>query len=220
MVGWALPALSRCTPIQKSKILLMEETLLRSLAWTDYRLAVLFALIMPLALSVWAVVQKIPSIQRLLVIYWRVASLLLITIYLLIPVWSVGYLTGLVARILIPISLWFWIDVNDEIRDLPKSKLKLAITSWRWAITVYCLLGAIAYIPLAFSCAFAANPTENTLCRAWLEAPWQYKAFFHSEATTGFLGFLGMSSLIIYTIYFFYFLLVRLGKQGRMALEQ
>ena len=197
----------------------MEETLLRSLAWTDYRLAVLFALIMPLALSIWALGQKIPSIQRLLVIYWRVASLFMITIYLLIPVWSVGYLTGLASRILIPIALWFWIDVNDEIRDLPKSKLKLVITSWRWAMTVYCILGVIAHIPLA-SCAFTPSPTENTLCRAWLEAPWGYKLIFHSEATTGFLGFLGMSSLIVYAIYFFYFLLVRLGKQGRMALEQ
>ncbi len=197
----------------------MEETLLRSLAWTDYRLAVLVALIIPLALSVWAVVQQIPSIQRLLVIYWRVASLLVITIYLLIPVWSVGYLTGLASSILIPISLWFWIDVNDEIRDLPKSKLKSVTTSWRWAMTIYGILGAIAHIPLA-SCAFTPSPTENSLCRAWLEAPWQYKAFFHAEATPGLLGFLGMSGLIIYAIYFFYFLLIRLGKQGRMALEQ
>ena len=36
----------------------MGEVLLKSLAWTDYRLTVLFALIIPLALSIWAVVQK------------------------------------------------------------------------------------------------------------------------------------------------------------------
>jgi hypothetical protein len=197
----------------------MDEALLKSLAWTDYRLAVLFAFIMPLALLIWAVVQKIPSIQRLLIIYWRVASLWMITIYLLIPIWNVGYVTGLASRILIPISLWFWVDVNDEIRDLPKSNLKLAITGWRWAMTVYCALSAIAHIPLV-SCAFAANPTEDTYCRLWLEAPWQYKAFFHPEATTGFLGFLGMAGLIIYGIYFFYFLLFRLAKQGRIAIEQ
>jgi len=48
------------------------------------------------------------------------------------------------ARILIPISLWFWVDLNEEIEDQP-SGISL---STRWAITVYCLLGAIAQLPL------------------------------------------------------------------------
>lgn len=196
----------------------MESSLLKGLVWMDYKLFVLICLIIPIALSVWSMVAKIPSIQRLLLIFWRVASLLPIAIYLLIPVWQLGYLAWFIGHIFVAISLWFWVDINDEIRDLPKSSLKLAVTAWRWATTVFSSLNAIAFIPF-LPCTFASDATE-TACRVWLEAPWQYKAWFHPNATTGFLGFLGMSGLIVYAIYFLYFLAFRLIKQGRIALEQ
>ena len=197
----------------------MESNLLTGLVWMNYKLFVLLCLIIPIILSVWGVVAKIPSIQRLLLIFWRVASLLPIAIYLLIPVWQIGYLAWFIGNILVITCLWFWVDINDEIRDLPKSRLKLAITAWRWAISVYCSLTAIAFIPF-LRCTFAENASVEIACRAWLEAPWHYKSWFHPNATTGFLGFLGMSGLIIYAIYFLYFLAFRLIKQGRIALEQ
>jgi len=46
--------------------------------------------------------------------------LLAITIYLLIAALPVGFISGLMARILIPISLWFWVDLNEEIEDQPR----------------------------------------------------------------------------------------------------
>jgi len=46
--------------------------------------------------------------------------LLAITIYLLIAALPVGFISGLMARILIPISLWFWVDLNEEIEDQPE----------------------------------------------------------------------------------------------------
>lgn len=197
----------------------MEEIWYRPLVWTDYRLAVLFTVILPIVLLIWAAVKKSEAIVRLLIIYWRVASLLMITVYLMIPAWPIGYLTGLSSRILIPLSLWFWVDLNDEIRDMPKSWLKLSLTSWRWGTTIYCALGAIANLSF-FSCAFSQNVTEIPYCKVWLEAPWGYKAIFHSDWSTGFLGFLGIVGLIIYVLYLSYFVFVRLGKQGRIALEQ
>lgn len=197
----------------------MEKLFLMSIAWTDFRLSLLLSIFIPLILTIWATLQKTISIQRLLTIYWRVASLSLFSFYLLIPVWQIGYLTAFFAKILIAISLWFWVDINDEIRDLPKSLFKLSITSWRWAMTLYCLLGAIANV-FSLSCAFATNATQETICKIWLEAPWHYKEFMHPKATTGFLGFLGMAGLTVYIISFAYFLLFRLIKQGRIALEQ
>jgi hypothetical protein len=197
----------------------MESSLLKGLVWMDYKLFVLVCLIVPLFLSVWGLVAKIPSIQRLLLIFWRVASLLAIAIYLLIPVWQLGYLVWFIGHILVAISLWFWVDINDEIHDLPKSTLKLTVTAWRWATTVFCCLNAIAFMPF-LRCTFVSDASIDSVCRAWLEAPWHYKMWFHPTATTGFLGFLGMSGLIIYGIYFLYFLVFRLIKQGRIALEQ
>lgn len=197
----------------------MSDSLLQAIAWTDYRLAVLFTIFIPLVLLIWSFLEKIVSIQRLLIIYWRVASLFVFSVYLLIPVWQVGFLTIFAYRLLILVSLWFWVDLNDEIRDLPKKKLKLAVTAWRWAMTFYSTLGAIATIPL-ISCGFSADPTAEIACKAWLEAPWLYQAMFHAQSKPGFLGFLGMTGFIVYMIYLAYFLLFRLIKQGRIALEQ
>jgi hypothetical protein len=199
---------------------MIDDNLLRSLIWTDYRLASIFTVTIPLILLIWAVCQRADAVTRLLIIYWRVASLLMITLYILIPSWSLGFIPALVAKILIPISLWFWVDINEEIRDLPQKPLKLWLKAWRWAITFHCLLT----IPLniyPLDCAFVDAATlQSSQCRLWLEAPQLYKTLLHANTKEGFLGFLGVTGLIIYGLYFLYFLVVRLAKQGRSALEQ
>lgn len=197
----------------------MQDQLLRSLVWTDYRLALLFTVIIPLILLIWAFVQKVDSIVRLLIIYWRVSSLLAITIYIFIAQWPIGFLSAFCARLLIPISLWFWVDVNEDIEDQPQRPLKLALTSWRWAITVYSTLGALASIPF-LPCAFVEGKVKTSFCQVWLEPPLLFKEYFHAGSKPGFLGFLGMTGLLIYVFYLSYFVLLRLGKQGRSAMEQ
>ncbi|BAY15931.1 hypothetical protein NIES2109_27880 [Nostoc sp. HK-01] len=197
----------------------MEDVWFRPYIWADYRLAVLFTLIIPLILLIWAFVQKAEGIQRLLMIYWRVASLLAITIYLMIAEYPVSFISGLIARILIPISLWFWVDLNDEIEYQPSGPLKLIFTSWRWAVTVYSLLGAIAFLPF-IGCAFSETAIKTPYCRVWFEAPLLFKDYFHHNSKPGFLGFLGIIFLVIYVLYLSYFVLIKLGKQGRSATPQ
>ncbi|QYO63799.1 DUF3177 family protein [Leptolyngbya sp. 7M] len=197
----------------------MSQDLLRSLVWMDYRLAVLFTVILPLILLIWAFVKRAEAMQRLLIIYWRVASLLAITIYLLIGNFPIGFMTGFLACILIPLSLWFWADLNEEIYEQPSSPLKLTFTSWRWAVSVYSILGAVASIPF-LQCAISQTAFATPFCQVWLEAPLGFKDVFHPKYQPGFLGFLGITALIIYVLYFGYFVLVRLGKQGRSAVEQ
>ncbi len=197
----------------------MDNLWFRPLVWMDYRLAVIFTVILPLILLIWSLRSQIESISRLLIIYWRVASLLMITVYLMIPSWSYGFLTSWSARILIPLSLWFWVDINDEIKDLPPTPLKLAITAWRWAVTFYCLLGAIAFIPF-LACGLSDTTVKQPFCQVWLQPPWQFQSIFHRDTDPGVLGFMGMVGLIVYTIYFAYFLCIRLGRLGRSALEQ
>ncbi len=194
----------------------MPQIWFRPYVWMDYRLALLFSLIIPLILLIWAFVQKADSIQRLLMIYWRVASLLAITVYLMIGGLAVSFISGLMARILIPISLWFWVDINDEIEYQPKSPLKLTFTSWRWAMTIYSLLGVIGFAPF-LSCAFSENALKSNYCRVWLEAPLMFKDYFHYNSKPAFLGFLGIIVLVIYVVYLSYFVLVKLGKHGRNA---
>ncbi|MGB7412939.1 MAG: DUF3177 family protein, partial [Thermosynechococcaceae cyanobacterium] len=61
----------------------MPIEILEPLAWTDYRLSLLFVVLAPLGLLVWSILKRAKSITHLLVIYWRVASLLLISVYLM-----------------------------------------------------------------------------------------------------------------------------------------
>ncbi|NJK66155.1 MAG: DUF3177 family protein [Microcoleus sp. CSU_2_2] len=191
------------------------------LVWMDYRLSVLLTVSIPLVVLIWAVVEKAEAIVRLSIIYWRVASLLAITLYLMIAALPVSFVSSAIARALIPAALWFWVDLNEEIADRPQSSLKLAFTAWRWAITVYSVLGAIAQIPF-LSCAFKSpdRVIDEQFCRVWLDPPWLYKEMFHATTKPQVLGFLAMVGLAIYVIYLSYFVLIRLGKQGRSATGQ
>lgn len=191
------------------------------LVWTDYRLAVLFTVLLPLILLIWAFVKKADAMVRLLIIYWRVASLLAITVYLMIAALPISFGLSLLARVLIPLSLWFWVDLNEEIDDRPQSSLKLSFSSWRWAVSVYSILGAIAQIPF-ITCAFKSQSQlmDESSCRVWLDAPWLFKEIFHHNTNAQFLGFLGLVGLVIYVIYLSYFVLIKLGKQGRSATGQ
>jgi hypothetical protein len=185
----------------------------------DYRLAVLTIAIVPLTLLIWALFKRVESIQRLLFIYWRVALLVPITIYLAIASWPISFVTGAIARILIPICLWFWVDINEEIEDLGSRPIKLALTAWRWAVSVYCVLGAVAMIPF-LPCAFTAGAIKQLSCQVWLEAPWKFMQTFHGNSDPRALGFVGLIGLIIYLFYLSYFVVIRLGKQGRLAIPQ
>lgn len=197
---------------------MIDPALLQSLVWTDYRLAVLFTVLAPLVLLVWAFVRKADAIQRLLTIYWKVASLLMVTVYLMIGGFSISFITALMARILIPTSLWFWEDLNEEIREQPNSVLKFVLVSWRWAVTVYNGIGAIVAL-IFLPCAFSSTRFSSSDCQTWLQPPLLYKQYFHADYNNGFLGFFGIVGLVIYMIALGYFVFVRLGRQGRSAIN-
>ena len=191
---------------------------LETFVWMDYRLAVLFTIAIPLFLLIWAFVKNSEAIQHLLIIYWRVASLLAITVYLMIAAAPISFLTSLIARFLIPIALWFWVDLNEEIRELRNSPLKASFNSWRWACTIYNLLGTIFQIPFVV-CGFKSHNEllSDPFCKVWLNPPWLFKEVFHQDWPPEFIGCLGFSGLVIYTVFLCYFILVKLQRQGRSA---
>ncbi len=192
-----------------------------NLVWLDYRLAVLFTVIAPLVMLIWALIKKVAPIQQLLMIYWRVACLLAITVYLFIGAYPVGFLSGWVGRLLLPIALWFWVDLNEEIIELPKTTLKLVFTAWRWAVSVYCVIGAIAQLP-SLRCAFLSSQAMigDPLCQAWLAPPWLFRELLNPGSKPYTLGLLAAIALGFYILCFGYFVFFRLGKQGRNAMGQ
>ena len=114
----------------------MPDLPYRSLVWLTYRLGATFALGLPLALLIWSSVRRQPAITRLMSIYWKVASLLVITLLLLTDQRPLGFVTALLAPVLMTLSVWFWVDLNEELADSPlRDPLALTVRLWRWALS-------------------------------------------------------------------------------------
>jgi hypothetical protein len=199
----------------------MQVDWLSTAIWTDYRLAVVFAVLVPLALVVWSFLKQSDGIHQLMLIYWRVSSLLAVSVYLLIAALPIGFLSGWIALVLIPISLWFWVDINDEIRDLPDSALKFATTTWRWALTVYCGL-SVVFQAQTLRCGFLSHEQLklDIACEPWLRPAWGFREVIHSTTKPWFLGTLGLIGLVAYGVALSYFVFFKLGKSKRSALGQ
>lgn len=193
----------------------MDATLIRQLVWLDYRLALLFVVLIPFGLLCWALRIKDEAIKRSLLVYWRVASLLLITIYLAIGSLGVSFVSGIVAMVLIALSLWFWQDLNEDIAA-SRSKLQPIYLGWRWAVTVYCALSAIFRLLFA-NCAFVSAEQLSETCKIWFEPPLSLSNILHSNVPVENLAFFGAVGGIVYVLYLFVFLAFSLPKTGRIA---
>ena len=101
-------------PYRTSRVLAaLPEPLYRSLVWLDVRLAVLFSIGLPLVLVTWAALRREGALVRLLGIYWKVASLLLLATLLLTDRRPLGFVVAVLAQLLVVVSVWFWLDLNE-----------------------------------------------------------------------------------------------------------
>ncbi|MFM7674410.1 MAG: DUF3177 family protein [Synechococcus sp.] len=203
----------------------MSDLLVRSLVWLDVRLAGVFAVGLPLVLLLWAALRREAALVRLLSIYWKVASLLLVALLLLTDRRPLGFVTLLLGQLLVVASLWFWVDLNEELADLlPWRPLPLTLRIWRWSVSLLALAGA-ALATLALPCVGGGAVLERTACRAWLEAPAHihgvvdrvFTFVFGAEWTPVLAAFVGYLGLVGYGVGLLQWLLVRLPKQGRVA---
>jgi len=203
----------------------VPDLLYRSLVWLAVRLGMLFTVGLPVVLLVWAAVRREGALERLLGLYWKVASLLLIALLLLTNKVALGAVLLVLAPLLILAALWFWVDINEELADTPIGRaLPLTVRIWRWSLSFYCLgLAGLAATALPCQGSGMAAP----LCRAWLEAPNQlhgvlaqvFGFVFGGSWTPAVAGFLGFAGLAAYGVGLLQWLLVRLPRQGRVAGE-
>ncbi len=203
----------------------MPEPLYRSLVWLDVRLGLLFAVGLPLVLLVWTAVRREAALQRLMGLYWKVASLQLIALLLLTDRRALGTALLVLAPLLILAVLWIWVDLNEELADMPAWRgLPLTVRIWRWSLSFYCLL-ASALAATALPC--LGGSLQRPLCAVWLEAPTglhgilaQILGFvFGGTWTPGLAGFVGFAGLAAYGVGMLQWLLMRLPRQGRVAGE-
>ena len=91
----------------------VPDALYRTLVWLDFRLAVLVAVGLPLVLLVWSSVKRQGALLRLMGLYWKLASLLLIAILLLTDQRPLGFWLVIAAQLILVVGLWFWVDINE-----------------------------------------------------------------------------------------------------------
>jgi hypothetical protein len=203
----------------------VPDLLYRSLVWLAVRLGLLFTVGLPLVLLVWTALRREGALGRLLGLYWKVASLLLIALLLLTNQAALGFPLLVAAPLLLVAVLWFWVDLNEELADFPTWRgLPLTVRIWRWSLTLYALaLAALACTALP---CFTGG-LERPFCAAWLEAPGQlhgvlaqlFGFVFGGRWTPAVAGFLGYAGLAAYGVGLLQWLLVRLPRQGRVAGE-
>ena len=203
----------------------VPDLLYRSLVWLDVRLGLLFAVGVPLVLLGWAALRKEQALLRLLGIYWKVASLMVIALLLLTHGRPTGYLLLLLAPLLMVASLWLWVDLNEELADMPPWRpLPLTVRLWRWSLTFYGLASA-ALAATALPCVVGA--AGRPMCQVWLEAPSGLHGvvakvlgfIFGATWTPGVAAFVGYVTLVGYGVGLLQWLLLRVPRQGRVAGE-
>jgi hypothetical protein len=203
----------------------VPDPLYRSLVWLAVRLGLLFTVGLPLVLLVWTSVRQEGALRRLLGLYWKMASLLLIALLLLTNKAPLGFALLVAAPLLLVAVLWFWVDLNEELADVPTWRgLPLTVRIWRWSLSFYALaLAALA--STALSC--LTGGLERPVCAAWLEAPDQlhgvlaqiFGFVFGGRWTPAVAGFIGYAGLAGFAVGLLQWLLVRLPRQGRVAGE-
>ena len=155
-----------------------SEPWIRSLVWTDFRVAVALFVVVPFALLAASVVARVPrtpddrsksaeTVLRLMTSYWQASSLLLLTVALNVQEANLGVFCGLAAQFMIVVSLWWWSDLNEELDAAPLSR---AFRAWRLPTTVAAAGGVVVQLPFQ-GCVGVPSLAGDALCAPWLEPP-------------------------------------------------
>ncbi len=203
-------------------IFFLTEHQFQILVWLSYRIAATFAFGLPLFLLIWAKITNSKSIDRLLSIYWKVSSLYVINLLFLSGENQLGQLTSLISPLLMVGSIWFWVDLNEEIDDMSfHNSIALTTRIWRWVLSFWGILNTGLHL-FSWNC---LNSMNENYCDTWREIP--YNSFITTKIiikfllggnwSTTFATFLGYLTLILYLIGLLQWLIIQLPKNGRFV---
>ena len=118
------------------------------------------------------------------------------------------------------ISVWFWDDINDELKEYSFSNTLASTTKvWRWSLTFISLNFLIQSLN-KLSCLSLINSPE---CQIWLEPSNNlylifkniFNFLFGASFTQPVAKFLGLFSLLIYILGLLQWSVIKLPKNGR-----
>ena len=188
--------------------------------WLSFQLSIIFLLGIPITLSLWSIIKRNKAVNKLLSIYWKISLLFFVSLLLLIGKYNYALVVTNISTILMTISVWFWNDINDELKEYDFSYSLVTTTIvWRWSLT-FITLNFLIQSLLNFSCFSFIN---STACEIWLQPSSNFyiiiknlfNFFFGANFTQPIAKFLGLLSLIIYILGLIQWSIIKLPKNGR-----
>ena len=188
--------------------------------WLSFQLSIIFLIGIPLTLLLWSIKKGNKAITKLLSIYWKISILFFISLLLLIGKFNYALLVTNISTLLMTVSIWFWNDINDELKEYDFSySLTTTTKVWRWSIT-FISLNFLFQSLQNFSCLSFIN---SAACEIWLQPSSDFyiiiknlfNFFFGANFTQPIAKFLGLFSLFIYTLGLIQCSIIKLPKNGR-----
>ena len=188
--------------------------------WLSFQLSIIFLIGIPITLSLWSIKKRNKAVIKLLSIYWKISLLFFISLLLLIGKYNYALVITSISTLLTTISVWFWKDINDELKEYDLSYYLITTTKvWRWSLTFISLNFLIQSFK-NFTCVSSIN---SGACEIWLQPSTNFyiiiknlfNFFFGANFTQPIAKFLGLFALLIYILGLIQWTIVKLPKNGR-----
>jgi len=188
--------------------------------WLSFQLSIIFLIGIPVTLSFWSIKKGNKAVIKLLSIYWKVSLLFFISLLLLIGKYNYALVITNFSTLLMTVSVWFWNDINDELREYDFSySLTTTTKIWRWTITFISLNFFIQSLKNLTCFSFINSET----CAIWLQPSSNlyiiiknlFNFFFGANFTQPISKFLGLFSLLVYILGLIQWSIIKLPKNGR-----
>ena len=188
--------------------------------WLSFQLSIIFLIGIPITLFFWSIKKRNKAVNKLLSIYWKLSPLFFISLLLLIGKYDYALLITNISTLLMTISVWFWNDINDELKEYDFSYSLITVTRiWRWSLTFISLNFLINSLQ-NLSCFSFIN---SDACEIWLKPSSNlyiiiknlFNFLFGANFTQPVAKFLGLFSLLIYTLGLIQWSIIKLPKNGR-----
>ena len=188
--------------------------------WLSFQLSIIFLIGIPLTLSFWSIKKRNKAVSKLLSIYWKISLLFFISLLLLIGKYNYALVITNISTLLMTISVWFWNDINDELREYDFSySLTTTTKIWRWTVTFISLNFLIQSLQNSNCFSFI----NSDACAIWLQPSSNlyifiknlFTFFFGANFTQPVAKFLGLFSLLIYILGLVQWSIIKLPKYGR-----
>jgi len=188
--------------------------------WLSFQLSIIFLIGIPISLFLWSIKKRNKAVNKLLSIYWKISLLFFISLLLLIGKFNYALVITNISTLLMTISVWFWHDINDELKEYDFSySLTTTTKIWRWGLTFISLNFLIQSLQNLDCFSFI----NSDACQIWLQPSSNlyiiiknlFNFFFGANFSQPLAKYLGLFALLIYILGLAQWTITKLPKNGR-----